>query len=182
VIRELSAISQRLRSGADGLRWLTPESWHITLQFLGNCRREQYECAVAQLCGVHLPPVSIRLEALGVFDRAGVVFAGVKVSPQLVLLQERVTAATGLCGFVAEARPYQPHITLARTKGKGPRQRLKEFQTKIRREPEFNTFVAHEFLLYESFLGQDGSRYEVRQRFALDGLSARPINRAEQCE
>ena len=33
VIDELSAISIRLRSNDDGLRWSAPESWHITLQF-----------------------------------------------------------------------------------------------------------------------------------------------------
>jgi 2'-5' RNA ligase len=169
VIEELSAVSRRLRREGDGLRWMTPESWHITLQFLGNSGQEQYECTVARLRGIHLPPVSIKLDALGAFDRAGIFFAGVKVSPQLVLLQERVTAATALCGFIPETRPYQPHITLARSKGGGKRQGLKELQPKIHRQPEFARFSAGEFLLYESFLGPSGSRYEVRDRFPLDG-------------
>jgi 2'-5' RNA ligase len=83
------------------------------------------------------------------------------------LLQERVTAATQPCGFVPEARPYQPHITLAR--GKGQRRDLGELKAKIRRQPDFTRFVAREFLLYESFLSPAGSRYEVRERFTLDG-------------
>jgi len=171
VIHELSEISRRLQSGAGGLRWMAPESWHITLQFLGNRSEEQYECAVARLRAIHLPPVSIKLDALGVFDRTGIVFAGVRLSPQLVQLQERVTAATEPCGFVAETRPYQPHITLARSKGKLPHQRLNELQTKINRQPAFASFVAQEFLLYESFLGPAGSRYEVRQRYPLDAAA-----------
>ena len=170
VTHELSAISQRLQSGAGGLRWMTPDSWHITLQFLGSCSDEQYECTVAGLRAIHLPPVSITLDALGVFDRAGIVFAGVTVAPQLLQLQERVTAATEPCGFVAETRPYQPHITLARSKGKGPHPHLNELHTIINRQPKFSGFVAHEFLLYESFLGPAGSRYEVRQRFPLKDL------------
>ena len=47
VIDELSATSMRLQSHADGLRWSTPESWHITLQFLGNT--PEYECIVSRL-------------------------------------------------------------------------------------------------------------------------------------
>lgn len=165
VIDELSAISARLRSSGDGLRWTAPESWHITLQFLGNTGPEQYECIVAELCKPHLPPVPIRLEELGCFDRTGVFFASVRVSPELLLLQQRVTAATAPCGFASEARPFQPHITLARSKGKG----LSQLKVKIGRQPKFTGFVAGEFLLYESFLGAAGSRYEIRERFPLDG-------------
>jgi 2'-5' RNA ligase len=167
VIDELSAISRRLQTGGDGLRWTAPGTWHITLQFLGESGREQCDCVVARLRGLHPPPVPIRLEGLGCFERAGVFFAGVKVSPELLLLQERVTAATALCGFASEVRPFQPHITLARSKDQ--RRGLSELKARIGRQPEFTRFVAGEFLLFESFLGPGGSRYEVRGRFGLDG-------------
>jgi 2'-5' RNA ligase len=117
VIDELKAATSRLHSSADGLRWTAPESWHITLQFLGNTDPEQYTCLVPRLRALHSPPVSISLEALGCFDRAGILFAGVRLTPELLLLQERVTTATQPCGFAPESRPYQPHITLARAKG-----------------------------------------------------------------
>jgi 2'-5' RNA ligase len=173
VIDELSTISARLKSRDDGLRWTAPESWHITLQFLGNTSHEQYECVVTRLHKLHLPPVPIRLEELDFFDRAGVFFAGICITPELLQLQERVTAMTAPCGFVPEARPFQPHITLARGKGKGTRQGLRELKTKLEdrksRPPKFTRFVAREFLLYESFLGSGGARYEIRERFAFDG-------------
>ncbi len=164
-IGELSATAARLRSGEDGLRWTAPESWHITLQFLGNAGPEQSKCLVAQLHKLHLPPVPIRLEELGCFDRTGVVFAGVRVSPELLLLQQRVTAATAPCGFVSESRPFHPHITLARGKGKD----LSQLKAKMGRSPTFTGSAAVEFRLYESFLGPTGSRYEIRERFSLDG-------------
>jgi 2'-5' RNA ligase len=162
-IAELSAITLHLRSDGERLRWSAPDSWHITLQFLGNTVQEQYECTVAQLRRLRLPPVPIRLEGLGFFDRAGVFFAGIKVTPELLFLQERVTAATQFCGFVPEARSFQPHITLARSKGKG----LRELKAKVPHELNFTSFVAGEFLLYESFLDSAGSRYEVREQFPL---------------
>jgi len=166
VTGELKAASARLRSAGDGLRWSMPESWHITLQFLGNTSPEQYQCVVESLRGLHAPPVPVCLEGLSSFDRAGVLLAGVRLTPELVSLQERVTAATQHCGFVPEARPYQPHITLAR--GKGQRHSLGDLKDKIRRAPSFTRFTASEFLLYESFLSPAGSRYEVRDRFPID--------------
>jgi 2'-5' RNA ligase len=166
VTDELRASSARLRSAGDGLRWTAPESWHITLQFLGNTGREPYECVVAQLRGVRSPFVSVCLEGLSCFERAGILIARVRLTPELLLLQERVTSATQSCGFTPEARSYQPHITLARSKGHG--HDLSGLIAKIRHQPTFTRFAAKEFLLYESFLGSGGSRYEVRERFSLD--------------
>src|SRR5271156_493848 len=88
VIEELSAVSLRLQSGADGLRWSAAESWHITLQFLGST--QQYECIVARLRELRSAAVPIQLEGLGFFERAGIFFAGVRLTPQLATLQQRV--------------------------------------------------------------------------------------------
>lgn len=169
VIDELAKISMRLRSSGDGLRWTARESWHITLQFLGNAGPEQYECLVARLHELHLTPVPIRLGELDCFERSGVFFAGVGVSPELLLLQQRVTAATAPCSFASEIRPYQPHITLARSKRNGQKRGLRELKVRVQHQPSFTSFVASEFVLYESFLGAGGSRYEIRERFRLDG-------------
>ena len=92
-------------------------------------------------------------------------FVGVRLTLELTGLQERVVAATAPCGFVPEERPYHPHITLARDKG--GRQGLRKLKSRIAGAPEFSSFVAGEFLLYESFPGPGGSRYEVRVQFGL---------------
>jgi 2'-5' RNA ligase len=167
VIDELRAASTRLRSAGDGLRWTAPESWHVTLQFLGNTSQEQYACVVARLRELHSPSVPVCLEELGCFERAGILFAGIRLTPELLLLQERVTAATLPCGFVPETRPFQPHITLARSKDR--HHNLGKLKAKLSRPANFTRFIAREFLLYESFLSPAGSRYEIRERFPLAG-------------
>jgi 2'-5' RNA ligase len=166
VIEELRAVTARLHSAADDLRWTPPESWHVTLQFLGNTSPEQYACVVASLRALHSPSVPVCLEELGCFERAGILIAGVRLTPELILLQECVIAATQPCGFVPEMRPFQPHITLARSKG---RPNLDQLKAKLRRPSNFTRFTAREFLLYESFLSPAGSRYEIRERFSLAG-------------
>src|SRR5215469_11062845 len=97
VIEELSIISNRLRSHNDGLRWSSSETWHITLQFLGNTSPDQYQCIATQLRELRSPPIPITLESLGFFDHAGIFFAGVKLTLGLQTLQQGVTTATQLC-------------------------------------------------------------------------------------
>ena len=167
VIAELAAVAARLRRREDGLRWTEPDSWHITLQFLGNTTQEQVQCLAARLAEVRSTPVPVRLGELGCFDRAGVFFAGVGLTPELLALERLVTAATARCGFAAETRPFHPHITLARAKGQGRGQGIRAMEARIERQPVFTRFVAREFLLYESHLSPSGARYEVRERFAL---------------
>ena len=168
VVDELTAISLRWQSAGTGLRWSSPASWHITLQFLGNTGQEQYECTVARLRELRFPGVPIELEGLGFFDRVGVFFAAVGLTSELLALQQRVTAITRQCGFIPETRPYHPHVTLARTKGKAGAKALQELKAKTHRQPRFTQFVAQEFVLYESIPTPAGSLYEVRGRFALE--------------
>jgi len=168
VVAELASITARLQSKAGSLRWTGPESWHITLQFLGNTSQEKLGCLVARLGDVRFAPIAVRLENLGMFERSGVFFAGVAVTPELVSLAQRVNAATSICGFVPEGRPFRPHITLARAKGQGRARSLRALEAGIHGQPAFTRFFAKEFLLYESHLSSSGSRYEVRARFPLD--------------
>jgi 2'-5' RNA ligase len=164
-VAALTAFVDSLRAPNDGLRWSAAAGWHITLQFLGSATASQCECVKARLADVRQQPFAIQLESPGFFDRAGVFFVGVAVSPDLAALQARVTEATKPCGFVAEERPYHPHITLARSKsGRAPLTRLKSHLGHV---PAFAPFVASQFLLYESFPDPGGSRYEVQSRFPL---------------
>lgn len=167
VARELSALCGRLHAGTDGLRWSAPESWHITLQFLGSTTEEQYACVTARLSEIRSEPVPIRLGGLEIFERAGIFHVEVEPTDGLVALQQQVTAHTRPCGFEPEDRPYRPHITLARSKGSAGRQQLKQVRERVKAQPHFTAFTAREFLLYESHLGAGGSKYEVRARYAL---------------
>lgn len=173
VARELSALCGRLRAGTDGLRWSAPESWHITLQFLGSTTEEQYACVAGRLSEIRSAPVRVRLGGVDVFERAGIFHVEVELTDELVALQRQVTAHTMPCGFEPEDRSYRPHITLARAKGDAGRRQLKKMKERVKAQPQFLPFIAREFLLYESHLGAGGSKYEVRGRFALAERSQR---------
>jgi 2'-5' RNA ligase len=171
--RDLDAEVNRIRSTRrnpalpDNFRWSAPESWHITLQFLGSTTEQQYECVVAHLRKLHHPPIHIELGALGTFDRAGVLYADVPVTPELLALQQSVTTATSPCGFTPEDRPYHPHITLARRRGRNGGRELRDLKSQISRQPILSSFTAESFVLYQSTPTPEGSRYEIRERFPL---------------
>ena len=167
VREEFSRLTAKLRRADDGLRWSAPDSWHITLQFLGNSDRNAYECAIARLGEIHLSPFNVHLDAPGLFDRTGVFFVGVHPSTELTALERHVVAATTLCGFTPETRPYHPHITLARTKGRSGNDALRNLKTKLHSMPRIEPSLVSEFLLYESKPTPSGSLYEVRERFKL---------------
>ncbi len=173
VVRELESATARLRSSdvpaGNSLRWTTSDSWHITLQFLGNATPAQLACLTAHLATVRSAPVPVELGALGCFDRAGVFFADVLASPALAALAQCVVAATAPCGFVSASRPFHPHITLARAKGQGRAAGLRALAAGVRNQRPFSRFTAREFLLYESHLNAAGAQYEVRIRFPLGG-------------
>lgn len=157
----------RIRQAAPllGFRWSPPESWHITLQFLGSVTAEQYPCLVDRLGRVQAAPVRIAPDEIGAFQSAGVLYAGVKRSAELTALQKRITATTALCGFSAEERPYHPHTTLARIRATGRR----ELSAIVKVSGGLNRFqalIASEFALYESVPGAP-VRYVIRARFAL---------------
>jgi len=167
VIDALEQFSRSLRSTGDNLRWTSPETWHITLQFLGETSDENYHCLVSRLRKIIVRPIRIRLDGASFFDRAGVFFAGIEVSPQLREVERLVVAASSRCGVVAEARPYHPHVTLARAKGEDRGRALRALKPRVPQDVSFTPFIAPEFLLFQSFLGPGGARHEIRERFPL---------------
>jgi len=170
VCGEIAYVSERFMSADDGFRWTEPAAWHITLQFLGNSSAERLADLVANLGKVNPQALPVQLGGVAFFDRSRVVFLEVELSPELIALQQKVVQATSHCGFLPEERPYHPHITLARAKRKLRKEQRRALDAKMQRQVRFSKFVANEFLLYESFLGSESSRYEVRARFLLPPL------------
>lgn len=158
-----------LRVAHPDLRWSAPDQWHVTLQFLGQTSDAWYDCIRQHLSEVREQTVQVELAEPGFFERAGVFHVEVKLSSSLLALHKATENALGKCGFEAEARPYSPHITLARKRGRSRSAAFEQLRKHIGRHRLISLppFTAHEFLLYESVPGPSGSRYEVRERFPL---------------
>lgn len=164
----LERLTLRLRAKDDGLRWSTPDQWHVTLVFLGEVDDEERARLVRGLGEVRAPSLKLRMERLGVFERAGILHAEVQVSVELQRLYESVAAAVQRAGLEVEDRPYRAHITLARAKNREGRKTIGRLQRSAEQQKPSGRWEANEFLLYESELSPGGSRYVVRERFGLE--------------
>jgi RNA 2',3'-cyclic 3'-phosphodiesterase len=167
-VERLTKLRLRLSAPGDGLRWSLPEQWHVTLQFFGDSSAAMATClaeALAQLRTV-APPMT--LESFGAFPAKGILHVQVEPSPALLDVHRAVLEASAGCGICAETRPFRPHITVARSKGKiGDRNLRRLLQPAL---PAFGPplrWRAEELLLMESTLRPEGSLYSVRERFAL---------------
>ncbi|MFC5905676.1 RNA 2',3'-cyclic phosphodiesterase [Streptacidiphilus monticola] len=115
---QLAVAARRLHAfpGADGLRWTGVESWHLTLAFLGQVDPELLpglEARFARLAHRHEQHL-LRLHGGGHFgDRA--LWAGVDGDVRaLRQLAHGVANAAVKSGIEIDARPFRPHLTLAR--------------------------------------------------------------------
>jgi 2'-5' RNA ligase len=168
VKQALERVTLRVRAQDDGLRWSTPDQWHVTIVFLGEVGDEARGRLARELALLRLPRVSLQMDGFGVFERVGILHAQVEVTPELLRLHEAVAAAVGRAGLEVEDRPYRAHVTLARSRnrqGKKTIERLRTGSSQLRLKAGWE---AAEFLLYESKLSPKGSTYVVRERFGLE--------------
>lgn len=182
-IREpIQKLVEQIRTTAPAARWMSGESLHVTLKFIG----EQPDAAIAQiessLRSIQAEPFQVNLTGAGFFPtpRAARVFwIGIEGGDALTRLAKTIDDALAKIGIPKEDRPFSPHLTVARTRGgsgapgrrkddKPNRQfaRLQEFLA-THPAPEFGTMTAREFFLYRSQVSGKGSQYTKIARFEL---------------
>jgi len=109
-----------------GGRATPAENLHVTLVFLGRVPPShvaQVEAAGARAAAVG-EPFALALDQVGWFRRAGVAWAGPRaVPPALQHIFGALCGALEEAGFVLEARPFDPHLTLARRSVRPPAER-----------------------------------------------------------
>jgi 2'-5' RNA ligase len=101
-------------------KWVHTEDYHITLFFIGETTEDQIPQIHSALDKVvrDTLPFSLKVEGIGFFGRPytpRILWAGVQGDlDQLRSLQTNISIAMEELGFSQVARPYNPHITLAR--------------------------------------------------------------------
>lgn len=104
------------------VRWVAPESLHITLAFLGKLDPRALDAArrATAVTASQTTTFALGLGQTGTFGspRAPrVVWLGLAGAvPQLVEMQQRLADMLAHEGFPPEARAFTPHLTLARVK------------------------------------------------------------------
>lgn len=168
-----------LRQRFPDAKWVSPETVHLTLAFLGDIFPETVP-AIAQAlddAAAAEPPFRCVLAGFGYFGTPRsprVVWAGVtEGSAELMALQRRVAEALLAIGIKGEARAFHPHVTLARIRSPrdavGLTDRLAEARGR-----GFGTMAVSDVMLIRSTLQPSGPLYSVLYTAGLKGPGSAP--------
>ncbi len=176
LVRELAAASWPVR-------WVAPETAHVTLHFLGDTAPERAELLRLALPGVvaRHAAFDLRTAGLGVFPnrrRPRVLWVGLHgPTHRLETLQRDLGDTLRGLGFTVEDGPYHPHVTLGRLRDVGGQQG-RELAEAIGRRLDADAHAeapsgspvplpVREVLLIRSFLSHRGARHEPIGRYPL---------------
>jgi RNA 2',3'-cyclic 3'-phosphodiesterase len=144
-----------------------PESFHITLAYLGEVPDAVLEGVHDRLLGLRYPAFDLHLHGLGHFGHAKphTVYACVMPSDALERLQAKVAVMARAAGAVIPAARYVPHVTLGRFRTPPPEDCMR-IERSIAESGAFRTepFGVHAVTLYQSF---PGPRYDVLAQYSL---------------
>jgi len=144
----LAEVARLDRPEAPGVRWTTPDQWHVTLRFLGEVEDPGPVAAALDDAALAVATGSLgpRVAALG---------SAVLMVPVTGLdaLAGAVVSATADVGRPPGDRPFRGHVTLARARRGASVRRLAG-------APVTASFRVDEVRLVRSRLGPGGARYE----------------------
>lgn len=139
-------------------RIINPDNLHLTLHFIGNATTEMLDCLHQAAQTVTGRSFQLNFDRYGHFYKARVFWMGCTQTPEaLTHLYQDLGTALSQCDYIAESRPYAPHLTLMR---------------KLNKPGELDNFQAipwqvNDFVLVESISTDHGVYYEVIRRYPL---------------
>ncbi|HZP53816.1 RNA 2',3'-cyclic phosphodiesterase [Actinocrinis sp.] len=121
VVLELRAALTTLPHGDPALRWCRPETWHVTLAFLGDVPEDALDDLKERLgrAAARNTPMELALAGGGHFG-GRTLWTGVQGDrDRLGRLAESVNSVARRCHIKVDERPFRPHLTLARVRDSG---------------------------------------------------------------
>lgn len=168
--RALRAVMQRLSAIDAPVRVIDDLQLHLTLSFLGETHWQQVSQIdlALQRCIPAQKAFDIELTGLGAFPdsrRPRVVWAGIEPPDSMCDLAEHVAVALERVGFPREDRPFHPHLTIARVKGRT----RSEIADVIQQSHGVSFGLVHvrDVIFYQSELGRAGPVYTPLSQYEL---------------
>jgi 2'-5' RNA ligase len=158
---------------ANPVRWIREESFHVTLRFIGDVERARIQ---ALSDGVRnqtaaLRPFRLEIGGVRLFpSRRDPRFLVLDVGPgeQLEELAEAVGRGVAMAGIALESRPFRPHLTLGRIRGK------KHPAVTGGVTVAGEGCVVNDAVLFKSDLHPSGAQYTPIERVPIGGPSDSP--------
>jgi 2'-5' RNA ligase len=154
-------------TAAPEFRWTPAANLHLTIRFIGNVDRALVEVIADQLAARPLDAIDLELASLGTFGHGRhvrVIWQGLRAGAEAVtVLAAQVDAECAAAGLVGEKRPFQPHLTLARARGRNGAE-----LPPLPEPPRLSPWRAGELVLFASRLSRTGATYEPLRTMKLD--------------
>jgi 2'-5' RNA ligase len=175
-VRELAS---GLRARLPAASWARPESWHLTLLFLGDVEPMAAQRLTGDCVGIAAASSAAELES----DRATVFpprgrprVLGIGFSPGQGLevigaLARDLSAAARRAGLEIERREFHAHVTLARLRDCWRNRDVEDFRTAVSAW-RFPPYPARELVMFESRRHPSGAVHTARGRWILGGAPA----------
>ncbi|MDP2124023.1 MAG: RNA 2',3'-cyclic phosphodiesterase [Parvibaculum sp.] len=158
----------RLQRGIEGARWIDRADLHITLRFIGDVAENIAADIDDALALIPVTPFEVELEGVGEFggERPNALWAGVKMSEPLRILQGRHESAMRRVGLKPETRKFHPHVTVARI----TRASVMDVGHYIAANNLFAAprFTVERFTLFSAKGGTGGGPYVAERRYPED--------------
>ena len=156
--------------------WTRPESWHLTLDFLGEVEASFVERFVAAIepAAFETVPGEIQAAPPVVFPEHGrprVLGVGFLPSPGLESIRRLAGAAqeiAGRLGGKVDDRPYHAHVTFARLREPWPAASVEEYRREVEAWP-FPAWLARSCVLFESRLDPAGAVHTPLHEWTFQG-------------
>lgn len=130
---------------------------HMTVQFLGAVAMAQQEQLINTAAWVSVSSFTLLIDRSGWWSRPRILWlAPGEVPEALMSLHTAIGGLMEPCGIPVEARPYTPHITLARKVNRAINLEFEPIQWRV-----------NEFYLFESITHSGYVEYQIIQRWPL---------------
>ncbi len=179
LLRELARLQRRLEERAPqrSVRWVRPESVHLTLKFLGDTPTDDLPGIEQALAAVarNAPASTFTVEEVGCFPnthRPRVVWVGVQEpTGRLAVLQDAIEEVMVPFGYEPEGRGFKPHLTLGRVRRKVRLNDVAQVGEVVAGTEvgQLAEVVADRFALIRSVLKPTGAEYTTLETFVLGG-------------
>lgn len=148
------------------VKWTNAVNMHMTLQFLGNANRKDFNSILLAVKNAvpNITPFHICIDriVLGPDSNEPTMFwATTAIDINLLKLKKSLDESLKSCGYFLEDREFRPHITLARARGK----QLKGKKTNVQLKGV--GFKVESIEVMQSQLHPGGSKYKIVESFKL---------------
>lgn len=167
----LSEFQQELKKCGTDVRWVKPESIHLTLKFLGNISDNDADKITKIIEGTikNYSCFDLQIRGAGVFPNVKaprVLWIGVSGNEILHGFQEETENRMASIGFEKENRKFSPHLTLGRLRSSYRKESLIE-KIEMSKDMEFGIIHVEKVALMKSELSSEGAKYSRIVEFYL---------------